>query len=222
MEKNWDIIDSLELRQEMVKNQIQNRGISDSEILRVFTEVPRHLFIPNVSLDDAYGDFPIPIKAGQTISQPFIVALMISYLDLNRGNEILEIGSGSGYATALMSKLCQHVDSLEVYEDLISDSRKILNQLELSNISITHRSAWEQMHPQKVYDRIILWACPPRIPQHLFDCLVDGGTVVTPEGKHDQYIWVYRKNNNQIKKERRDAVRFVPLVQGSAEEIDRH
>ncbi|NQV15704.1 protein-L-isoaspartate(D-aspartate) O-methyltransferase [bacterium] len=216
----WDIENTLELRHRMVTEQLQNRGISNIDILHAFEEVPRHMFIPNVPVNDAYGDYPIPIKAGQTISQPFIVALMLSYLELRSNHEVFEIGSGSGYATAIIAKLCRHVDALEVYNNLIRDSISVLKQLGVSNLSIQHRSAWEQLQTLKVYDRIILWASPPRIPQHLFECLSDSGILVTPEGKSDQYLWIYKKINGRITKERKDAVRFVPLVRGSVNEID--
>jgi protein-L-isoaspartate(D-aspartate) O-methyltransferase len=222
MISSWDIADSYDLRQEMVNTQLELRGIKESEILEAFKNTPRHLFIPNVSLHKAYSDQPLAIQAGQTISQPFIVARMIQYLKLSSSDEILEIGSGSGYATALLSKLCRHVDALEVYHDLVRASRLALKRLDLINVSIQHKSAWEQLDTQKVYDRIILWASPPRIPDHLFENLIDGGILVAPEGKSDQFVWVFKKVAGEISRERKDPVRFVPLVQGTVLEIDVH
>ena len=220
MISSWDIADSYDLRLGMVNEQLESRGIHDQELLKVFKNTPRHIFVPNVSLYDAYSDRPLAIKAGQTISQPYIVALMMQYLDLASTHEILEIGSGSGYATALLSKLCHHVDALEVYADLVQTSRIALNRLELMNVSVQHRSAWEQLDSPKVYDRIILWASPPRIPEHLFDSLSDMGILVAPEGKTDQFVWVFTKLAGEIKRERKESVRFLPLVQGTVSEID--
>jgi len=215
-----DFDDSYDLRMEMIETQLLRRGINQTNILQAFETVPRHIFIPQVSLDEAYGDYPVPIKAGQTISQPYIVAVMLNYLELQASDTVLEIGSGSGYATGLLAKLAGQVDAMEVYRDLVNDSRIALNQLELTNITLTHQSAWEQFEKEKVYDRIVLWASPPRIPEHLFDMLGEGGILVAPEGKAEQYVWIYKRKNGQLKRERKDAVRFVPLVQGSTSEID--
>lgn len=211
---------SYNLRLDMVKEQLQRRGIRNADILEAFERIPRHLFVPHVDVDEAYGDYPIPIKAGQTISQPLMVAIMLQYLDVNPKHDVLEIGSGSGYATALLSRLAKHIDAIEVYTELLRDSEIALNRLGLKNIQLIHRSAWEQFEYQKVYDRIVLWASPPRIPDHLFECLGEGGVLVTPLGKAEQNVWIYTMRNGQLKKEKKDAVRFVPLVQGSTREID--
>ncbi len=176
----WDYDDTAELRIDMVQRQLQARGISRQDILVALNEIPRHMFIPEFSPSEAYSDRPLPIKAGQTISQPYIVALMIQYLETDKSHNILELGSGSGYATAILSKLCQHVDAMEVYDILVQDSRRVLAELAIHNVTIQHRSAWEQLDKKKVYERIILWASPPRIPQHLFDNLSDEGILVSP------------------------------------------
>ena len=220
MTSTWDYDDSKDLRSEMVIEQIQHRGIGRENILQAFGLIPRHLFIPHVSLDEAYSDHPIPIAAGQTISQPYIVALMIEYLELKREHTVLEIGSGSGYSTALLASLCQHIDAIEVFDELIQMSRVALDKLSIRNFQLFHHSAWEQFSEAKVYDRIIMWASPSRIPSHLIDNLTDGGILVAPEGKGDQYVWIYRKEGKRIIRQQKDAVRFVPLVQGSANEIN--
>ena len=168
----FDYDNAFDLRCEMIAEQLEYRGIEQDNLINAFMEIPRHLFIPEVSLLKAYQDTPLPIKAGQTISQPYVVALMLSYLQLEENNDILEIGSGSGYATALLSKLCRQVDAMEVYGELVKASEAVLAQLELPNIKLDHRSAWEQIQHKKVYDRIVLWASPPRIPEHLFDRLI--------------------------------------------------
>ncbi|MBT3253962.1 MAG: protein-L-isoaspartate(D-aspartate) O-methyltransferase [Candidatus Marinimicrobia bacterium] len=214
--------DTQDLRQEMVSNQLMRRGIVDPAILDAFKEIPRHLFVPHINPGDAYVDQPLPIKSGQTISQPYVVALMLGYLGLHQNYRVLEIGSGSGYATAIMSKLCQHVTAMEVYGELLEDSRTVINQMELLNIDLMHGSAWEHLKEGIVYDRIILWASPPRIPEHIFESLKEGGILVAPEGKADQYVWICTKKDGHILRKRKDPVRFVPLVHGSVHEIDRN
>lgn len=222
MTSTWDYNDAHRLRLKMVAEQLNHRGIHQKNILQAFEDIPRHLFVPHETLENAYGDYPLPIKAGQTISQPYIVALMLAYLELDISNEVLEIGSGSGYSTALLSKICKRVDAMEVYSELVNDSQSVLQQLDIINISLNHGSAWEQLEANTVYDRIILWASPPRIPEHLFESLREDGILVAPEGKLNQNVWVFKKSGGQINKERKDAVRFVPLVQGSVYEIDRN
>jgi len=206
----------------MVSDQLMKRGILHPAILNAFKDIPRHLFVPHILPGDAYGDQPLPIKSGQTISQPYVVALMLSYLDLRPNHHVLEIGSGSGYATAIMSKLCHRVTAMEVYGELLEDSKAIIKQLELPNIDLIHGSAWEHLQEGIVYDRIILWASPPRIPEHIFDSLKEGGILIAPEGKAEQYVWICTKKDSDILRKRKDPVRFVPLVQGSVQEIDRN
>ncbi len=213
---------TIDLRLSMVSDQLQRRGITGPTILSAFEEIPRHLFVSNVSLEEAYSDQPLPIKAGQTISQPYIVALMLEYLDIRSQHKILEIGSGSGYATALISRMCNFVNSIEVYQELIDESLGAIEQLGITNVKLNHGSAWEQFNHGLVYDRIIIWASPPRIPEHIFDNLIEGGILVAPEGKSEQYVWICTKKDGTIKRERKDPVRFVPLVQGSVQEIDRN
>jgi len=210
----------LQLRQDMVRRQLQRRGITQSAILAAFQQIPRQLFIPHVSLETAYRDDPIRIAAGQTISQPYVVALMLEYLQLSRVFRVLEIGTGSGYATALLSQLCQQVDSIEVYAELVAAAQTALSKLGIENVKLEHRSGWEQTAVAPVYDRIILWASPPRIPEHLLGQLKSGGLLVAPVGKREQKIWLFTKQGAVIKKEARDTVRFVPLIAGTVNEID--
>jgi len=150
------------------------------------------------------------------------VALMLSYLDIYPQHKVLEIGSGSGYATAIMSKICKHIYAIEVYQELIEDSLRVIQKLNISNVELNHSSAWEHFNEGMVYDRIILWASPPRIPEHIFDSLKEGGILVAPEGKSQQYVWICTKRDGNIIRKRKDPVRFVPLVQGSVHEIDRN
>ncbi len=220
MSIDWEIGNSLELRSAMIVDQLESRGIHDSKLLGAFMDIPRHLFVPHVSIEVAYTDQPLQIKSGQTISQPFIVAQMMSYLDIKSHHNVLEIGSGSGYATALLASLCKQVDAYEVYGNLIEDSSNSLKQLDIANVQLNHRSAWEQIDEEAVYDRIVLWASPPKIPEHLFKCLSNDGLLVAPEGKADQYVWIYKNHNGNLTRSRKDPVRFVPLVSGTVKEID--
>ncbi len=206
----------------MVREQLVARRITDSNILASFLNIPRHLFVSEDQRELAYTDQPLPISNGQTISQPYVVALMLEYLESGPEMDVLEIGGGSGYATALLSQLFRHVHSIEVFSELMVSAQKVLSQLELKNISLEHRSAWEQSTEQKLYSRIILWASPPRIPEYLFDHLDEGGIMVAPEGKHDQTLWVIKKKGGNLIKEKKESVRFVPLMQGKTTEIDRY
>ena len=205
---------------QMVAQQLSARGITDPRILKAFETTPRHYFLAVDYRIEAYSDQPLPIDQGQTISQPYVVALMLEYLSLSAEHRVLEIGGGSGYATALLAQLARSVHSLEVFSSLLDSARTVLNVLGFDNVNFEHGSAWEQRFPRKVYDRIILWASPPRIPEYLLSSLKSGGILVAPEGKYEQYIWIYHKLDGAIHKEKRDEVRFVPLVQGTTNEID--
>jgi len=207
-------------RAHMVEKQLKSRGIDDARLLELFSLVPRELFVADSQRPYAYDDIPLPILNGQTISQPYVVALMLQYLKLRPHMEVLEIGGGSGYATALLAHLVKQVDSVEVYRDLLDSAARVLEGLGLTNVSLEHRSAWEQSSSEKVYDRVILWASPPRIPSFLFESLREGGILVAPEGKQEQHIWVYQKAGGDMLKQKKESVRFVPLVQGTTNEID--
>ena len=209
------------LRYHMIREQLEKRGIRQSRILAAFRRVPRHLFTYQDSPELAYSDQPLPLSAGQTISQPYVVALMLSYLQPEAHHRVLEIGTGSGYATALLAELSRQVDSLEVFAELLRSARRVLQQLEIANVELIHGSAWEQTPEKAVYDRIILWASPPKVPENIFNGLKDGGILVAPVGKHKQYVKVFRRAGEQVREQKRDQVRFVPLVQGSVSEIDR-
>lgn len=222
MGKEQSLDEYQDLRREMVVRQLQRRGITNKLILEQLDRIPRHLFVSAPQRVDAYSDQPLPISNGQTISQPFVVALMLEYLDLHPNDEVLEIGSGSGYATAILSGIAKHVHAIEVFSELIESAQTVLDSLQVDNVLLEHRSAWEQSQEKKVYDRIVLWASPSRIPEYLFQHLKEGGILVSPEGKQDQYIWVMQKRGGRLTKEKKDSVRFVPLVQGTTEEIDRY
>ena len=220
MTNKLDTQESLDLRHHMVADQLLRRGIGDEAILQAFQAVPRHLFVAHASIKDAYRDEPLPIRAGQTISQPYIVALMLTYLDIRPHHRVLEIGSGSGYSTAIMASLCRHVTGIEVFQELLKEAQHSLSKLHIDNVNLNHASAWEQFDQEQVYDRIILWASPPKIPAHLFGKMDEDSILVAPQGKGEQFVWKFTKNEGKIDRVRLDPVRFVPLVQGTVQEID--
>lgn len=205
----------------MVEEQLLKRGIHTPSILNAFRNTPRHFFVPEDQQAWAYDDTPLPIGAGQTISQPYVVALIMEYLELEPHHHVLEIGGGSGYATALLARIVKHVDSIEVYGELLERAQSVLESLKLNNIQLRHGSAWEHNSGDQVYDRVVLWASPPKIPDHLIEALSENGRMVGPQGKADQHLWVIEKRAGKIYREKKESVRFVPLVQGRLHEIDR-
>ncbi len=199
-------------RRRMIETQIRARGVRDARVLRVFSEVPRHLFVSAELQPDAYEDHPLPIGNGQTISQPYIVALMTSLLELKGNEKILEIGSGCGYQAAVLSRLAAVVHSVERIEPLAILARQNLDNLGCENVQIhvgDGSLGWPQEAP---YDGIIVTAASPELPPSLFDQLVDGGRLVIPVGERWRQmleLWIKRKTGSE-KKEILPVV-FVPL-----------
>ncbi|MDP2938846.1 MAG: protein-L-isoaspartate(D-aspartate) O-methyltransferase [Candidatus Omnitrophota bacterium] len=170
------------LRNRMVDEQLIPRGINDNEVLNAFRNTPRHLFVPDEQKTSAYADFPLPIGNGQTISQPFIVALMTQSLNLKENDKVLEIGTGSGYQTAILAQLCEKVYSIERFDDLAEKAKKILQELDFSNITIKTGDGtlgWEEFSP---FDAIIITAATPQVPQILLKQLKINGRMILPLG----------------------------------------
>lgn len=199
-------------RQEMVDSQIINRGISDERVLNVFRKIPRHFFVQESDKDNAYSDHPLPIGQGQTISQPYIVALMTSLLDLTGDEKVLEIGTGSGYQTAIMASLAKEVHSIERIKRLSQFAEDNLRELCLENVYLhvgDGSLGWPDAAP---YDRILITAAAPGISDDLLNQLNVNGRIVSPLGgrwRQDLEVWVKEKNG--IKKEKILPVVFVPL-----------
>jgi protein-L-isoaspartate(D-aspartate) O-methyltransferase len=200
-------------RRKMVERQLHARGISDPRVLAAFARVPRHEFVPQDYRQDAYGDFPIPIGEGQTISQPYIVAAMIEPLGLQAGDLVLEIGTGSGYETAVLAELVRHVYSVERYEGLAGNARSTLERLGYQNVTIFIGDGSAGVPGLAPFDAVIVSAAAPRFPTPLFEQLREGGRMIMPVGTvHAQELQLARKVNGRPEIERLEGCRFVPLV----------
>lgn len=202
-------------RRLMVAQQVQCRGIEDHRVLEAMEKVPREKFIPPNNKSRSYEDGPVPIGYGQTISQPYIVAYMTELLTLMGDERILEIGTGSGYQTALLAETASWVYTIEFVPELGERAKKLLvDHMHYKNISFKigdGRSGWEAQAP---FDRILLTAAPELFPRNLFSQLKEGGIAVAPVGAGDQRIMRYRKYKDQIKEEALIGVYFVPCVKG--------
>ncbi len=197
----------------MVEEQLIRRGITDRLTLKAMSEVPRHLFVDDAMRGRAYGDYPLPIAAGQTISQPYIVALMTQLLQLSRQEKVLEIGTGSGYQAAILSRMCERVYTVERINQLLAAARKVFDTLRYYNIVAKlddGTMGWPENGP---YDGIIVTAGGPEIPPPLFDQLAEGGRMVIPVGGQDlQSLELVTKTEGNISIESLDKVRFVDLI----------
>lgn len=200
-------------RDKMVQEQIVARGITDRRILDAMLEVPRHLFVDGAMQAQAYSDFPLPIAGGQTISQPYIVASMTQALQLRGDETVLEVGTGSGYQAAVLSRLCRKVYTLERINSLLSGARKVFDTLRYYNIVAKLADGtlgWPENGP---YDAIIVTAGGPEIPAPLIAQLADPGRLVMPVGgQHLQSLCLLTKNGDQIQREILASVRFVDLI----------
>jgi protein-L-isoaspartate(D-aspartate) O-methyltransferase len=198
----------------MVRNQIQARGIRDQGVLEVMSRIPRHRFVSGTSTFEAYGDYPLSIGRGQTISQPYMVALMTEELILSGTERILEIGTGSGYQTAILAELAAEVYTVEVIPELIEHTEKLLDELGYTNIWYRCGDGslgWSEYAP---YDRILVAAAAEAVPRPLTAQLVDNGILVIPVGdsRHYQTLSVVRRRANRFETRESIGCRFVPLV----------
>ncbi|MGD0199832.1 MAG: protein-L-isoaspartate(D-aspartate) O-methyltransferase [Bryobacteraceae bacterium] len=204
-------------REAMVRTQVQDRGVRNPDVLRVLGQVPRHLFIPEALRDQAYEDHPVPIGYGQTISQPYIVGLMTELLEPARTHRVLEIGTGSGYQAAVLSRLVGHVYTIEIVPELARSAEEKLKQLGYENISVRLGDGYLGWPQEAPFDRIILTAAPPEIPRALLDQLRPGGRLVAPEGSTvwgQELVVVEKTAAGKLKKRAVLPVAFVPLVHG--------
>ena len=203
-------------RMRMVDTQIRARSISDVRVLKVMETVPRHLFVDEGLIDQAYSDNPLPIGDRQTISQPYIVALMTEALELKGRERVLEIGTGSGYQTAILAKLADRVFSIERVAALATRARKILDRLNCYNVAIRVGDGSYGWREEAPFDAIITTAAAPQIPPFLADQLVPGGRLVVPVGSRDvQTLYKVTRsvdNPSEMKKEDLGGVRFVSLI----------
>jgi protein-L-isoaspartate(D-aspartate) O-methyltransferase len=198
----------------MVKLQIENRDVRDSRVLEAMRRIPRHLFVPPGSRALAYDDSPLPIGQRQTISQPYIVAFMTQALDLRGGERVLEIGTGSGYQTAVLAELCREVFSIERIPELAEAAGNTLAALGYANVMLRVGDGSEGWLNAAPFDAILVTAAAPLIPPALRNQLADNGVMVVPVGdwRRSQEIMVARRNGGAVTVERSIGCRFVPLI----------
>ncbi len=207
MEDSW-----AEHRERMVETQIINRGVKDERVIAAMRQIPRHLFVPPDVVDYAYNDEPVPIGEGQTISQPYIVAYMTEMLNLKEEDKVLEIGTGSGYQTAILASIAKEIYTVEIIASLSSKAQELLAQLGYRNIYFKIGDGtfgWEEHAP---YDAIIVTAAPASFPRQLEAQLKLGGRMVVPVGSTFQELYLLMREKEGIKKKKLLPVRFVPLV----------
>lgn len=206
--KNWEQKAGI-----MVDSQIMARGVSDEKVLNVMRHTPRHEFIPVEQQSYAYRDSPLPIGFDQTISQPYIVGLMTSLLELRGDEKVLEIGTGSGYQAAVLSPLCNEVFTIEIVKGLAERSAKTLKNLGYENIHVKWGDGYQGWPDEAPFDVIIVTAAPPEVPPKLIEQLKVGGRLVIPVGSIWQELWVMTKLEvGKMDKQSVIPVRFVPMV----------
>ena len=201
------------MREEMVKKQIETRGITDPRVIAAMLKVPRHLFVSDALSDQAYGDFPLPIGEQQTISQPYIVAEMTQSLNLNEEDRVLEIGTGSGYQAAVLAEIAFRVYTIERIYSLYSKARSLFDRLHYHNIVMKYSDGslgWESESP---FDAIIVIAGSPDVPKTLINQLAMGGRMIIPVGnKHSQDLIKLYRDERGIHKTNLGGCRFVKLL----------
>jgi len=201
-----------EERKNMVDFQIRKRGVKDKKVLEAMLKVPRHLFVPEQMKELAYGDEPLPIGEGQTISQPYIVAYMTEALNLTGKERVLEIGTGSGYQTAILAEIVREVFTVELIPELARKAQKILAELGYQNINFLIGDGSRGWPEQSPYDAILVSAAPAVIPQPLIDQLKFNGRMIIPVGTDFQELVLVTRKKEGWDEKRLIGVRFVPLV----------
>jgi len=207
-----DTTELVQLRHEMVRRQIEDRGVADTAVLRAMREVPRHRFVPDAPPTYAYSDRPLPIGYGQTISQPYMVAFMAEAAALEPGDRVLEIGTGSGYGAAVLGRIAAEVFTVEIVPELAAQARKVLEALEFDNVHVRAGNGWLGWPEHAPYDAIVVTAAPDKVPEALEEQLARGGTLVIPVGALLQDLQVLRKTARGLEEVRSLPVRFVPMV----------
>ena len=199
-------------RKWMVEHTIAARGVRDERVLRAIDELPRHLFVPQAEVEDAYADHPLPVGCGQTISQPYIVALMTELLHLSGNEKVLEIGTGSGYQAALLSRLAREVHTIEQHPELSERAQKVIRGLHINNIHFHSGDGSLGLPGEAPFDGIIVTAGAPLIPQPLLDQLADSGRLVIPVGsRFSQDLQLWWRDGKKFDSESICPVVFVPL-----------
>lgn len=197
----------------MVEEQLRNRGIHDQRVLEAMERVPLHEFVPPEYEAQAYEDHPIPIGSGQTVSQPYIVAAMLESLKVSPGDVVLEVGTGSGYQTALLSQLAARVYSIERHPELAEEARRRLARLGYNEVMVFVGDGSQGLPEYAPFDAITIGAAAPHIPDPLLQQLRNGGRMILPVGTSDsQELWLVTNGDGGPKVTRMEACRFVPLI----------
>jgi len=200
-------------REEMVRTQIEARGIKAPKVLAAFRRVPRHLFVSEALRDQAYGDYPLPIGEQQTISQPYIVAEMTQALDLGEDDRVLEIGTGSGYQAAILAQIVYRVYTIERKRSLYLQARNLFDKLHYHNIVMKYADGTKGWRDESPFDGIIVTAGAPQIPDVLIDQMGEGGRLVVPVGnQHTQELIKIFRDDQNIRQINLGGCRFVKLV----------
>jgi protein-L-isoaspartate(D-aspartate) O-methyltransferase len=206
-----------ELRRRMVDTQIRSRGVRDARVLAALEKVPRHRFVLAGDEAGAYGDHPLSIGSGQTISQPYIVAYMTEALALTSGDRVLEIGTGSGYQAAILGELVGEVYTIEIVSELAARATRVLKDLGYANVHVRHGDGYLGWPERAPFDAVIVTAAPDHIPQPLVDQLKQGGRLVVPVGRDEQDLLVLTRTPDGLREDARLPVRFVPLTRKKRE-----
>jgi protein-L-isoaspartate(D-aspartate) O-methyltransferase len=199
-------------RRRMVDGQIRARGVRDRRVLEAMARIPRHLFVPEGLRTGAYADEPLPIGEGQTISQPYIVAYMTEALGLEGGERVLEIGTGSGYQTAVLASIASQVFTIEIIDSLSVRARQTLESLGYTNIRFRTGDGSKGWPEEAPFDAVMVTAAASEVPRELENQLVDGGAMIVPVGTDFQELLLIRRDKRRMRRERLLPVRFVPLV----------
>ena len=199
-------------REKMVSSQIVGRGVADKLVLTAMRKVPRHKFVPEEMVPHAYEDRPLPIGEDQTISQPYIVALMTELLGLKGDERVLEIGTGSGYQAAVLAEIVKEVYTIEIIESLTRTAEKRLKELGYKNITVKCGDGYRGWEEHAPFDGVIVTAAPDHIPQPLVDQLKVGGRMVIPVGEYFQELKLLTKTEDGVKEKNVIPVRFVPMT----------
>jgi protein-L-isoaspartate(D-aspartate) O-methyltransferase len=203
-------------RMRMVE-RLRSQGIKDERVLNVFAEVQRHIFVDEALAHRAYEDIALPIGFGQTISQPWVVARMLELAGAGAGlSTVLEIGTGCGYQSALLSRLARHVYSVERIAELLTRARRNLHELRITNVRLKHADGHVGLKESAPFDAIIMAAAATHVPDALLEQLGAGGRLVMPLGNREQYLTVITRNAEGFERAKLEQVRFVPLLPGAA------
>jgi protein-L-isoaspartate(D-aspartate) O-methyltransferase len=204
---------SAEARSRMVEQQLRGRGLRDERVLAAMAKVPREPFISPEDEQSAYGDFPLPIGAGQTISQPYIVAAMLEKLDLQPEDRVLEVGTGTGYEAAILGELGGEVWTIERHRELATKAESILQELRYSNVHVMYGDGSRGLPEHAPFTKVLVAAAAPRIPEALVEQLADGGKMILPVGsRQEQQLQLVRKVCGEIVVNNEELCRFVPLL----------